>query len=354
MWWWPQTGTSMLRSWGLWMMTWETYGSVQLKGLSLLALRQVRSTPCPSLLPPAVVNPVLAASAVAVAGAQPAAVAAPFQAGSLKWLYAETAHGRKYGQEVVGFGAALVRGDKQVFDTGGGKNIFFECVDGADLAGFLERPSACDKRILGQKLNPLGQPERSLQDVARDCVEEPVQWALTGPRTAKWCVSYLSIEGLGFQKPMPALGEFRSISRYLWPCARRFVLISWMPTTCWALRFSSEGSKPSNSLTQRRQRKLRAEQLGDACLWRSKLFLEEWLGSFQHWWFALSFWPMSRLKSRQKPHWRKTCTRPGRSVKPLARARSKVVAKQGRTPEMSGAPNAWPSGWRNTCRAKQW
>ena len=172
---------------------------MQLKGLSLLALRQVRSTPCPSLLPPAVVNPVLAASAVAVAGAQPAAVAAPFQAGSLKWLYAETAHGRKYGQEVVGFGAALVRGDKQVFDTGGGKNIFFECVDGADLAGFLERPSACDKRILGQKLNPLGQPERSLQDVARDCVEEPVQWALTGSRTAKWCVSYLSIEGLGFE-----------------------------------------------------------------------------------------------------------------------------------------------------------
>ena len=97
---------------------------MQLKGLSLLALRQVRSTPCPSLLPLAVVNPVLAASAVAVAGAQPAAVAAPFQAGSLKWLYAETAHGRKYGQEVVGFGAAHGRWQEH----------FFECVDGADLA----------------------------------------------------------------------------------------------------------------------------------------------------------------------------------------------------------------------------
>ena len=125
--------------------------------------------------------------------------AAPYPAGTLKWLFAERAHGKKYGQEVAGFGAALVRGDKQVFDTGGGRLIFVECVDGGELSAFWEKPSACDKRILGLKLNPLGQPERSLQDVARDCVEEPVQWSLTGPRTSKWCVSYLSIEGLGFE-----------------------------------------------------------------------------------------------------------------------------------------------------------
>ena len=29
--------------------------------------------------------------------------------------------------------------------------------------------------------------------------ETAVKWTLTGPRTSKWCISYLAIEGLGFE-----------------------------------------------------------------------------------------------------------------------------------------------------------
>ena len=134
-----------------------------------------------------------------VAAPQASEVVAVYPAGTLKWLYAEAAHGMKFGQEATGVVHAATRGAKAVQDLGAGNQIFVECVDGDDLQSFFQRPALSDKRVLAMKLNPMGQAERSLQDLAKDCVEQPVQWSLTGPRTAKWCVSYLSIEGLGFE-----------------------------------------------------------------------------------------------------------------------------------------------------------
>ena len=122
-----------------------------------------------------------------------------FAEGSLKWLAAETYHGYQHGQEVAGVGAGLVKGAKLAFNLPSGGVIFVECVDGSDYFKFLQKPSRGDPRILEVELNALGQPERGLKDVASLCKEVKVRWALAGPRTAKWCVNYLAVEGLGFE-----------------------------------------------------------------------------------------------------------------------------------------------------------
>jgi hypothetical protein len=48
-------------------------------------------------------------------------------------------------------------------------------------------------------MGPSGRQERSLASVASTCREEAVNWTLSGPRTAKWCVEFLSIEGIGLE-----------------------------------------------------------------------------------------------------------------------------------------------------------
>lgn len=78
--------------------------------------------------------------------------------------------------------------------------LFVECVDGADYHEFMQKPARGDCRILEVGLNALGHPERSLREIASMCREVPVKWSLPGPRTAKWCVNYLSVEGLGFDQ----------------------------------------------------------------------------------------------------------------------------------------------------------
>lgn len=79
----------------------------------------------------------------------------------MKWLAAEALEGYSYGQGVPGVVAAFARGAKVVHIVNG-KPIFVECVDGADLEGFMRRPARCDPRILDQL-------EKSLQDMATSC-----------------------------------------------------------------------------------------------------------------------------------------------------------------------------------------
>lgn len=52
------------------------------------------------------------------------------------------------------------------------------------------QPAASDHRILPIKCSPVGIPERLLAEVASACCESAVE--LPGPRTSKWCVTYLS------------------------------------------------------------------------------------------------------------------------------------------------------------------
>eukprot|EP00438_Fugacium_kawagutii_P025616 Skav209719 [mRNA] locus=scaffold528:209114:215555:- [translate_table: standard] len=117
---------------------------------------------------PMVAPPVQAAMAVA----QPGIMAVDFAAGTLKWLAAESKGSYVFGQEVAGIGLAMARGFKAVHQTGEGP-LFVECVEGADFAVFKQRPAMCDNRLLPSFLNTLGQPERTLKDVAAASVEYP-------------------------------------------------------------------------------------------------------------------------------------------------------------------------------------
>ncbi|CAK8994560.1 unnamed protein product [Durusdinium trenchii] len=61
----------------------------------------------------------------------------------------------------------------------------------AQLFRWLELPE--------QRISLLGTPERALAEAASACTEFDLGWTIVGPRTAKWCLSYLAIEGLGFE-----------------------------------------------------------------------------------------------------------------------------------------------------------
>lgn len=170
-----------------------------------------------------------AAAALPVAAVGP--LAAPVQAigapavehvaGVLKWLAAEACGGFSYAQEVPGVTAATVRGGKFVHNQDG-RQIFVECVDGADLQQFLQRPALGDSRVLVQEMNSLGQPERSLKEVAAACREVEVKWVLSGPRTSKWCVNYLSIEGLGFEGHHERLRQITKADSSSWGIQEHF------------------------------------------------------------------------------------------------------------------------------------
>ena len=67
------------------------------------------------------------------------------------------------------------------------------------MASFNGRPTACDARILPIKFNALGTPERPLADVVSESVELEMGWPLVGLRTPRWCLNYLTVEGLGFE-----------------------------------------------------------------------------------------------------------------------------------------------------------
>ena len=159
------------------------------------------------------------ASAAVAAGAGGAVD--DFPGGTLKWLAAECTASFSYGQEIPGVIAALVKGAKDVH-TAGTEQVFVECVDGADLHQFMQRPARCDLRVLPQELNALGQPERSLKEIATACKETDVKWTLSGPRTAKWCINYLAVEGLGFEGHHERLRQVTKADASSWGIQEHF------------------------------------------------------------------------------------------------------------------------------------
>ena len=149
---------------------------------------------------------VLAAERAVRGIAAPAAVAAPpvagpvgFVAGTLFWVAAECIGDYKFGDQVQGVAANLVKGAKSIHTLPDGSNMFVECIDGGERVQFLQRPSLCDNRVVPQEVDALGKPDCSLKEVSTKFKEAEVGWSLTGPRTSRWCISYLVVEGLGLE-----------------------------------------------------------------------------------------------------------------------------------------------------------
>jgi hypothetical protein len=130
---------------------------------------------------------------------QEAAGANDFVGGTLYWLAAENTGCYKFGDRVDGVAQVAVKGDKFVHVDASGTKVFVECVEGAERPRFLQRPSHMDHRINPVEIDASGKPECSLRDAASSSTEKELNWSLTGPRTAKWCIAYLVVENLGLE-----------------------------------------------------------------------------------------------------------------------------------------------------------
>ena len=136
--------------------------------------------------------------AVAPLAAAPSAAGDPvFEAGTLYWLAAECAGGYRYGD--AGVGAAAAVDVKSVHALPAGGSIFVECVRDNGRDAFLRRAGLNDPRTLGLVLDVMGRPETTLKDAAQLSIEKKMGWTLSGPRTAKWCISYLVVENMGLE-----------------------------------------------------------------------------------------------------------------------------------------------------------
>lgn len=201
--------------------------------------------------------PAVAPGVASVAGQSPVPVAEvvqSFPAGTLKWLSAETFGGYTYGQEVVAVTTPKARGAKALHGLEGGRHLFVECVDGDELKVYLQKPALNDSRVLPIEFNSLGQPERTLKEVAALCKEVPMKWVLSGPRTSRWCVNYLAIENLGFEGHHERLRQVTKADASSWGIQEHFQLsmslrqhcwwIRLMPITCCQWRSSSGAFRP--------------------------------------------------------------------------------------------------------------
>ena len=166
-----------------------------------------------------------AAAAPVVAGAAASTKIDPvdgYEAGTLKWLAAESNSSHQYGQEVQGVPNPLVKDSKIAHIGAHGVSIFLQCADGHDYFNFLQRPARCDPRVLPVELNPIGHPERTLKEVASMGAESKVRWELAGPRTSKWCVNYLAIENLGFEGHHERLRQVTKADASSWGIQEHF------------------------------------------------------------------------------------------------------------------------------------
>ena len=98
------------------------------------------------------------------------------------------------------------------------------CVAKGSEQDFNARPAMCDSRILPVKLNALEAPERSLGDAVAASVEVEMGWKLTGPGTSRWCLNYLSIEGLGFEAHHERFRQLCRIDSGAWRVQEHFQL----------------------------------------------------------------------------------------------------------------------------------
>lgn len=115
------------------------------------------------------------------------------------WVFAESSEGCRYGDRVQGVVSPPVVGEKIVHTMPNGRKVFCICINEKGVEDFNGRPALCDGRILPRKNNSLGVPEMSLSDAAARSKQYDLGWKVAGPRTAKWCLAYLSVEGLGLE-----------------------------------------------------------------------------------------------------------------------------------------------------------
>lgn len=141
----------------------------------------------------------------------------------LKWLAAEKHAGLDYGQEVPGVAVPLVKGSKHVHNRNG-QSLFIECVDGATPTYVSSEAVELRCQDPPIEINPIGHPERTLKDVASTSKEVPAQWVLTGPRTARWCVSYLAVENFGFEGHHERLRQVTKADASSWGIQEHFQL----------------------------------------------------------------------------------------------------------------------------------
>ncbi|CAE7615478.1 unnamed protein product [Symbiodinium sp. CCMP2592] len=146
--------------------------------------------------------PVAPVAAAAGADGGAGGVAAPVGAADPEdfcWVAAEASGGYKFGDIVQGVNVAAADGAKAVHMTAPGASLFVACIRVRDRDAFLRRPGGWDLRTVERVAEELGRSEAPLKDVVSQCLESPVQWGLSGPRTARWCLQYLIVEGLGLE-----------------------------------------------------------------------------------------------------------------------------------------------------------
>lgn len=135
----------------------------------------------------------------AQAAGAPGAAGANFSAGTLVWVAAEKMGDLKFGDPVPNVAAVMTAGAKSIHILPDGQSLSVECIDGGQIKRFLQKPAECDYRVVCQEFDALGKPECSLKDVAKKFNEVTTNWNLTGPRTCRWCISYLVVEALGLE-----------------------------------------------------------------------------------------------------------------------------------------------------------
>ena len=90
-------------------------------------------------------------------------------------------------------------GTRSFMSLANGKKVFCVCVGEKTVDDFNNRPAMCDGRILARKKNALGLPEMTLNDVSAQSKQYELGWKIVGPKTSKWCLAYLAVEGLGLE-----------------------------------------------------------------------------------------------------------------------------------------------------------
>lgn len=120
-------------------------------------------------------------------------------AGVLVWVAAEAIEGVQYGDVIDNVVAPMVLDGKTVHQLPDGRPLFCMCVNDSRAETFNNRPSLCDGRLLPRKMNSLGSPEMTLTEAVTGAKEFDLGWKLSGPRTSRWCLNYLTVEGLGLE-----------------------------------------------------------------------------------------------------------------------------------------------------------
>ena len=121
------------------------------------------------------------------------------EAGQLYWLAAEKKGTIKFGDMVPNVADAPTDGAKAIHTLSDGHQIFVECVIGDKVDEFRSRPALWDNRVVSIEKDAMGRSETSLKTVAKKSEEVEMNWVLTGPRTARWCLAYLVTEDLGLE-----------------------------------------------------------------------------------------------------------------------------------------------------------